>query len=117
MWDIPNVKAGHIEKTEHPCQFPTALVRRLILALCPQGGLVIDPYMGSGTTALTALMHNRNFSGSELEPEYFSLAKSRLAQLEDGSVRVREDKPVREPKAGESVSIIPDHFRLAGGIE
>jgi len=52
VWEIPNVKANHIEKTEHPCQFPVALASRLIQALCPTGGTVLDPYLGSGSNAV-----------------------------------------------------------------
>ena len=66
VWDIPNVKANHVEKTEHPCQFPVALVGRLIKGMCPQGGLVCDPYSGTGSTAVAALLEGRNFSGSEI---------------------------------------------------
>jgi adenine-specific DNA-methyltransferase len=45
VWDIPNVKSRHIEKTDHPCQFPVALVQRLIRALVPAQGFVVDPFM------------------------------------------------------------------------
>ena len=44
VWDIPNVKANHPEKTEHPCQFPVELVQRCVLALTQPGGVVLDPY-------------------------------------------------------------------------
>ena len=50
VWDIPNVKANHVEKTKHPCQFPVAIPSRFIKALTPQNGVVLDPYTGSGTT-------------------------------------------------------------------
>ena len=46
MWILPNVKANHREKTEHPCQFPIALIERLILALTEPGDLVVDPCRG-----------------------------------------------------------------------
>lgn len=48
VWDIPNVKANHVEKTSHPCQFPIGLVGRLVLALTNEGDNVFDPYMGVG---------------------------------------------------------------------
>lgn len=53
VWDIPNVKANHIEKTEHPCQFPVALAQRLIRALTKPGELIVDPFLGSGTSKWT----------------------------------------------------------------
>jgi len=111
IWDIPNVKANHVEKTDHPCQFPTALVRRLILALCPEGGVVADPYMGSGTTAIAALLEGRSFAGVEMEPNYFLIAKERLSALIDGRLRTREDIPIRLPRSGDAVSQRPPHFR------
>ncbi len=49
VWAIPNVKSRHVEKTAHPCQFPVALVQRLIRGLVKPGGLIVDPFMGSGS--------------------------------------------------------------------
>jgi len=61
VWDIPNVKtdvkAGHVEKTTHPCQFPVALAQRLVRALSPSCGLVLDPFVTSGLN----LTENRRF--------------------------------------------------------
>ena len=59
VWDIPNVKANHIEKTEHPCQFPVAVPQRLIKSLTPQNGVVFDPFVGSGTSGVAAIIENR----------------------------------------------------------
>lgn len=77
VWDIPNVKAKHIEKTAHPCQFPVAIPRRLIRALTNKNGLVLDPFMGSGTTGVAALIEGRRFVGSEIQ-------KATLISLWDG---------------------------------
>ena len=52
VWEIPNVKFNHVEKTDHPCQFPIELVERLVLALTHEGSNVLDPYMGVGSTAI-----------------------------------------------------------------
>ena len=111
VWDIPNVKANHVEKTDHPCQFPIALARRLILALSPDGGLVLDPYLGSGSSAIAALLDGRNFVGCDISPKYVKLAKARLTALTNGTIRYREDLPVRTPVETESVAIRPPHFR------
>ncbi|MGH2353836.1 MAG: DNA-methyltransferase, partial [Chloroflexota bacterium] len=54
VWIFPNVKANHIEKTVHPCQFPVELVERFVLSVTAPGDLVFDPYMGVGTTACAA---------------------------------------------------------------
>jgi len=110
VWDIPNVKAKHIEKTSHPCQFPIALANRLILALSPASGVVVDPYLGSGTTAVASLLCGRSFRGSEKEAEYIDICQTRIKELISGNPKVREDKPVRKPQEGEAVSIMPSHF-------
>lgn len=59
IWEIPNVKSNHPEKTIHPAQFPIELVQRLILALTNEGDVVLDPYRGVGSSALAALLLNR----------------------------------------------------------
>ena len=113
IWDIPNVKANHVEKTEHPCQFPIALARRLVVALSPPAGTVLDPFLGSGTTAIAALLEGRNFIGCDVSLQYASLAKSRLQALVDGSLRYRPDVPVRIPRPNEAVAAPPPHFRIS----
>lgn len=55
IWDIPNVKANHPEKTIHPCQFPIELVERLVLALTNPADIVLDPFMGVGSSLIAAL--------------------------------------------------------------
>jgi len=55
VWDIPNVKSNHVEKTCHPCQFPVALVQRLVLALSNEGDIVFDPFLGVGSTAVAGI--------------------------------------------------------------
>jgi adenine-specific DNA-methyltransferase len=110
VWDIPNVKARHVEKTEHPCQYPVALVRRLIRALTPRGGLVVDPYMGVGSTAVACFFEGRRFAGCDIEEKYVSLARARIDLARSGNLKVRDDRPVRAPVAGEAVTKAPPHF-------
>jgi len=59
VWEIPNVKSNHIEKTLHPCQFPVGLVERLILSLSNPGDLVFDPFAGVSSTGVAAAMDIR----------------------------------------------------------
>lgn len=115
IWDIPNVKANHIEKTEHPCQYPTALVRRLVIALTPTGSLIADPYMGSGTTAIAALLEGRNFAGCDLERKYLDISDQRLQSLARGELKLREDLPVHQPTGREGVARRPPHFAWVNG--
>lgn len=111
VWDIPNVKANHIEKTDHPCQFPVAIPQRLIKALAPPNGLVLDPFMGSGTTGVAAIIEGRRFAGSEIIDSYYQIATNRLKDAFNGNAKIREDKPVIPPDQNTSVAKLPDEFR------
>ena len=79
VWDIPNVKHNHPEKTDHPCQFPEALSDRLVLALSNAGGVVFDPFCGSGTVGVSAAKHGRKFAGVDSYSPYIDIASSRIA--------------------------------------
>jgi adenine-specific DNA-methyltransferase len=89
VWVIPNVKHNHVEKTSHPCQFPVELVERLILATTHPGDLVVDPYIGSGTTAVAALLHGRRVAGADIVGEFVRVAESRIAETLCGAARTR----------------------------
>lgn len=62
----------------HFATFPEELIAPCILAGCPEGGIVLDPFMGAGTTALVALKNHRKFVGIELNPEYIKLSEDRI---------------------------------------
>ena len=98
VWDIPNVKNNHVEKTEHPCQFPVGLIERLILALTVEGQAVLDPYIGVGSTAIAALRHGRRAYGCDQEQRYIDIAWDRIHAVRAGTLRTRPmNKPVFEP--------------------
>ena len=63
----------------HFATYPKDLIEPCVLAGCPVGGTVFDPFTGSGTTAIVAMNHGRNFIGTELNPEYIKIAESRIA--------------------------------------
>jgi adenine-specific DNA-methyltransferase len=114
VWEIPNVKAGHVEKTEHPCQFPVALVQRLVKALSPKSGLVIDPYLGSGSTGVAATIEGRAFMGCDIEAKYVKIARGRLKKLKAGHLKVRPlNQPIHVPSQNDSVARIPAEWLLA----
>ncbi len=110
VWDIPNVKAQHVEKTEHDCQFPIALADRLIRALSSEGDLVLDPFLGSGTTAVSAIRNKRNCIGYETELRFVELAKCRIKAVADGTIGIRADVPPIQPDTNTSVATKPEHF-------
>ncbi len=98
VWTFPNVKANHIEKTSHPCQFPIELVERFVLATTDVGDLVLDPYLGVGTTACAAALHGRRAAGAEIVPAYVAIARERLASVAAGTLRSRPmTRPVHAP--------------------
>jgi len=67
-------------KGAHFAVYPKNLILPCILAGCPEGGTVLDPFTGSGTTAIVALENNRNFVGTELNPEYIKIAENRIKE-------------------------------------
>ena len=102
MWNIPNVKANHIEKTVHPCQFPVELVERCVLALTNEGDRVLDPYCGVGSTLIGALMHGRIAVGVQRQTEYISSAEERIHALHNGVLKTRPlGRPVHKPSGRE----------------
>jgi len=112
LWNIPNVKANHPEKTLHPCQFPIELVERCVLALTDEGDWLLDPFSGVGSALLAALKNKRRAFGCEREAEYVGIAKQRIEDLCSGTLRYRQlGKPVHQPTGREKVSQIPLEWR------
>jgi adenine-specific DNA-methyltransferase len=106
VWDIPNVKNNHVEKTPHPAAYPIELVERFLLSLTQPGDLVVDPYMGSGSTGCAALLHGRRTAGAELMPEYIEVIRQRWLQALDRTLPKREmGKPIYEPIPGSSLTV------------
>ena len=98
VWSFPNVKANHPEKTIHPCQFPVELVERLVLSMTHEQDRVFDPYMGVGSSVVAALMHDRRGFGCDIVPEYVEIARQRVDELREGTLRTRPmGKPVYDP--------------------
>lgn len=112
VWIFPNVKANHVEKTDHPCQFPVELPARLILALTNERDLVLDPFMGVGTTAVAAVLHNRRVAGAEIMKRYLEAARERVLVAAAGSLKYRQlGTPVYQPKPNTPLTTPPPHFQ------
>jgi DNA modification methylase len=112
LWNIPNVKSNHPEKTDHPCQYPIELVERCILALTNENeSWVLDPYAGVGSTMIAAIKNNRNVIGIEKEEKYVNIAKDRILKLLNGTLKVRPiDKPIHIPSPKDKVAQIPSEW-------
>lgn len=108
VWDITPVKAGHGEKftgskgVVHPCQFPTEIPRRAILACTRPGDYVLDPFMGSGTTAVVCQELERKFLGCDINTDYIQLAYERLEQMRGKLVRLAGQRKLEECLGGSS---------------
>jgi adenine-specific DNA-methyltransferase len=114
VWDIPNVKANHVEKTLHPCQFPVGLVQRLIRALTKKDDLVFDPFCGVASSGVAAISEGRRFLGAEVDEGYVSLGKERLSQALKGEVKFRPaERAVHVPKPGTKVASRPPGFAVS----
>ncbi len=108
IWDIPNVKANHPEKTNHPCQFPIELVQRCILATSNEWDVVLDPFLWAWSSILAALMHNRRWIWFEMDDLYIQSTKARIWELQEWKLKFRPLwKPVHQPSWKEKISINP----------
>lgn len=85
VWQFPKVTSGKNrsskERTRHPAQFPVAVVERIIRASSDVGEIILDPFMGSGTTAVTALSLQRPVIGFEIREEYCEIAAARIEKF------------------------------------
>ncbi len=114
VWDIPNVKANHPEKTEHPCQFPVELVERCVLALTQPDGVVFDPYCGVGSTVIAALQHHRKAIAAEQDATYVAIARERIRQFMQGTLPLRPlGRPIHKPTGKERIAQIPLEWQKA----
>jgi DNA modification methylase len=113
IWDIPNVKANHPEKTIHPCQFPIELVERCVLAFTGEGDWVLDPFCGVGSALIGSLKQKRRAAGCDKEREYIELARERIDDFYAGRLKIRPlGRPVHKPTGREKVSLVPDEWKI-----
>jgi len=80
VWTFPAVSA---QKIGHPAPFPEELPHRLIQLYSYKSDIVLDPFVGSGTTCLAALKDNRNYIGYDIEPKYVQLAEQRISNYKN----------------------------------
>lgn len=112
LWDIPNVKSQHPEKTGHPCQFPVELVERCVLAFTDPDDWVLDPYAGVGSALIAALLHDRRAMGVDREAEYVATGVQRIGALAAGTLKLRPmTRPVYQPTGKEAVAQVPPEWR------
>lgn len=79
VWSIPSVRANDV----HPAMFPAELARRVIRLYTDKGETVLDPFVGSGTTAIAAIQTGRNFIGIDIMNKYVKIAKKNVRKIQD----------------------------------
>lgn len=95
VWNIPNVKSNHIEKTIHPCQFPVGLVERLVLSLTNPGDWVFDPFAGVASAGVAAAVTGRKFTGCDTSGDYLEIGSQRIEDALKGKAKYRPlNKPI-----------------------
>jgi len=112
LWNIPNVKSNHPEKTTHPCQYPIELVERCVLALTNENSWVLDPFNGVGSAVIASLKNDRNAIGIDRDKEYCKIAKNRIEELKEGQLKMRPiNKPIHKPDKNNKLSQIPKEWQ------
>lgn len=100
VWSISRLHKIHAEREEHPTQKPLEVIERMIKASCPKNGIVLDPFLGSGTTAAACLLNERHFIGFELNTTYYQNILNRLTQLNGFTVQseVKQHSVITNPQ-------------------
>jgi DNA modification methylase len=94
VWYFPQVRGNSHENVEHPTQKPIDLICRAILASCPKNGLVLDAFLGSGSTMVAAHQLKRRCYGMELEPKYCAVIIDRMRKLDSSLIIKRNGKQI-----------------------
>ncbi|MNY29877.1 Modification methylase RsrI [compost metagenome] len=105
LWSVSRIHRQDPERADHPTQKPLEIVERMVLSSCPPGGLVLDPFTGSGTTAVACVRHGRRFVGYEMNPEYAQLVRQRVeAAIPLVTPAVPDPVPAAAPAANDDAA-------------
>lgn len=85
IWSFARLHGQHPERENHPTQKPIKIIERMILASCPENGIVLDPFAGSGTTAIACINTNRHYICYEINTEYYNLINQRISKLKENN--------------------------------
>jgi site-specific DNA-methyltransferase (adenine-specific) len=81
VWTVSRLHRIHAEREDHPTQKPLEIIARMVLASSPEGGVVLDPFAGSGTTVAACLLHRRHYIAFELNPAYYEIILARIKRI------------------------------------
>ncbi|MCC7354361.1 MAG: site-specific DNA-methyltransferase [Anaerolineae bacterium] len=88
VWSVSRLHRIHSERENHPTQKPLEIIERMIRASCPENGLVLDPFAGSGTTIAACLLNNRHYIAFEVNRRYYDIILQRIERIHNGSYDV-----------------------------
>ena len=86
VWSISRLHRQHKEREDHPTQKPLEVIERMVKSSCPENGVVLDPFAGSGTTVEACVANNRNCLAFEINPDYCEIIKNRITASSPQSV-------------------------------
>ena len=81
VWAVSRLHKIHSEREEHPTQKPLEIIERMIKASCPENGVVLDPFAGSGTTVAACMLNHRRYLAFEINPDYYQIIMNRIERI------------------------------------
>lgn len=94
VWSNSRIHAQSPEREDHPTQKPVEILKRMVLSSSPNNGLILDPFMGSGSTAATCVLNNRDYVGFEINKKYCEIAEKRLNKLTNNLFNLNDLKSI-----------------------
>ena len=98
VWSVPRIHAQDPERENHPTQKPLEIIERIVKASCPEEGIVLDPFMGSGTTAAACVINNRKYVGFEVNSKYCEIIEERIKKLQGKLTFFSSDNKEKQEK-------------------
>lgn len=92
VWVNSRLHKQDPEREEHPTQKPLAIIDRIVRASCPRGGIVLDPFMGSGTTAISCIRNERKYVGFEMNKDYYKIIQKRILRENNSLFNYQKDR-------------------------
>ncbi len=89
VWAVSRLHRIHSEREEHPTQKPIEIIDRMIKSSCPEGGIVLDPFAGSGTTVASCILNNRRYIAYEINPLYYQIILDRTERIKNGDMKIQ----------------------------
>jgi len=91
LWSVSRIHAQDPERENHPTQKPLEIIERMVRASCPKNGIVLDPFMGTGTTAIACIKNNRQYIGFEINKKYYNIILNRIKKYTNKQTLFQED--------------------------